>query len=434
MDQSILQLIQFLKDSPTQWHAVKVIAQELERLGFQKLDLMEKWSIVPAKSYFVVHDSTITAFITPNHEPKNVRLLASHTDSPSLKLKPNSEVRKAGMILFKSEIYGSPLLNSWLNRDLGIAGRVIYLNHENQVKQAVVKLDRHPLTIPQLAIHLDREINEKGLLLNKQEHLNAIAALEASFPENKSLLEKMISEQVDFKEIISHDLFLYPLEGPKLLGFQQELLAAYRIDSLASVYAAFKAIQNENLPDKEAIKMFIFWDNEEVGSQTARGANSPFFNQVINRLLNSLNLSYEAGCCLINRSICVSIDLAHAVHPNHIEKHDQEHQPILGKGIILKTNANQRYATDARSATPIKLLAKIEKLPIQTFVSRNDLPCGSTIGSIQAAQSGMSTVDIGSGQLSMHSCRELMACQDYLDMCKLLSSFLRNELPEIGES
>lgn len=235
--------------------------------------------------------------------------------------------------------------------------------------------------------------------------------------------------------MLSHELFLYPLEKARLIGYHETLLAAYRLDSLASVHSALMALLNHSHPLEDEIKMVIFWDNEEVGSQTSQGADSPFFNQTLERILGNFQATREDLFCLLNNSTCISIDLAHALHPNYADKHDQNHQPVLGKGVVVKSNAQQRYATHLRSSIPIQMVATQEKLNLQYFVSRNDIPCGTTIGPLQAARTGMSTVDIGCSQLSMHSCRELMACQDYLDMCHLLSSLMQaSKWPHIEEN
>lgn len=417
----IRELIDFLDASPTAWHAVKNAADSLRKAGFIELFEQSHWEIRPGERYFVIRNgSSICAFIAPKTKPKKLRLFASHTDSPALKLKPHAEIRKNRMVLLGVEVYGSPLLTSWLNRDLGIAGRVVYCDRAGQIKESHVKLDRYPLIIPQLAIHLDREVNEKGLLLNKQDHLNALVGLDSSFKENVSFLNGLLSDQIHFEKIIACDLFLYPLERARLVGYEDQFLSAYRIDSLSSVHAALKALLNHLEPLEDEIKMVVFWDNEEVGSHTAQGADSPFFSQTLERLLNSFGANREDYFCLINRSVCVSIDLAHALHPNYSEKHDPNHQPLLGQGIVLKNNAQQRYATSARSSLPIQWIADLKQIPLQMFVSRNDVPCGSTIGPLHASLSGIPTIDIGCGQLSMHSCRELMACQDHIDMCQLL--------------
>lgn len=426
MDSPIIQdLMSFLDAAPTAWHAVAALQSRLTQSGFLELSEREPWNIKPGQGYVVTrHGSSLCAFITPRHPPKAVRLLASHTDSPSFKLKPRSEIRKHHAILLGVEVYGSPLLSSWLNRDLGLAGQVIYTNSQGQIKESLVRLERYPVTIPQLAIHLDREVNERGLQLNRQEHLNALAGLESSF-QQASFIESILREELDFDQLLGHELLLFPLEKSRLMGYQQALLAAYRIDSLASVHAALTALLQHPDPLEEELKMIIFWDNEEVGSHTAQGAESPFFSQILERIVESFKGTREHYFCLINRSTCLSIDLAHALHPNYADKHDPQHQPILGRGVVLKSNAQQRYATSARSSVPVQMMAALRQLPLQRFVSRNDIPCGTTIGPLQACLTGMPTVDIGCGQLSMHSCRELMACQDHLDMCQLLGGLLQ---------
>jgi len=419
--------INFIDASPTAWHAVSAAQQRLMEAGFSKLAEHEAWKIQPGGRYVVERNgSSLCAFVAPRNLPKRLRLLASHTDSPGLKLKPKAEFRKYQAVLLGVEVYGSPLLSSWLNRDLGIAGRVLYKDSKGRARESLVRLDRYPVTIPQLAIHLDREVNEKGLQLNKQDHLHALAGLEASLKDS-SFLETALKEEVDLGQLIGHDLFLYPLEKPRLIGFDRSLLASYRIDSLASIHAALTALLQQLNPLDEEIKMVVFWDNEEVGSQTAQGAESSFFPQVLERLLASYQGSREDYFRLLNRSSCISIDLAHALHPNYADKHDPQHQPLLGGGVVLKSNAQQRYATSARSLLPVQLCADEKGLPLQKFASRNDIPCGTTIGPIHAFRTGMQTVDIGCSQLSMHSSRELMACQDHLDMCKLLESLLERQ-------
>ncbi len=417
--------IHFLNGSPTAWHAVENIRRCLLNNSFQELSEEDLWDLQPGGSYFVTKNgSTICAFILPQNLPKKIRLIASHTDSPGFKLKPHPELRKGGAILLGLEVYGSPLLSSWLNRDLGIGGRVIFLSKEQGIKEAVISLDRYPVIIPQLAVHLDREVNDKGLLLNKQDHFNALASMESAFKEKGSYLEYLLSAIDQFDRLLAHDLFLYPLERARCIGYNDTFISGYRIDSLASVHAAITAfLENKKaLPDE--IKMVVFWDNEEVGSNTAQGVSSPFFNQLLERIIHQFKGTREDFFVMLNRSTCISVDLAHALHPNYTDKHDAKHQPILGEGIVLKSNAQQRYATSAKSSLPIQKMAALKQLPLQYFASRNDIPCGTTIGPLQATISGMSTVDIGCSQLSMHSSRELMAAQDHIDMCNLLSGIL----------
>lgn len=421
----IKDFISYLDKSPTAWHAVEQASQRLQEVSFEELSEGERWNIKPGQRYFTTKNgSSLCAFITPKEKPKRVKLLASHTDSPALKLKPHPEIRKHQAILLGVEVYGSPLLSSWLNRDLGIAGRIVYSDLQGDTQATIVQLDRYPLVIPQLAIHLDKEVNEKGVILNKQDHLNALAGIEGSAIGHSSFLELLLKEMIPLESLIAHDLFLYPLEKALLVGYQDALLSAYRLDSLSSVHAALTALTAQLEPLEDELKMIVFWDNEEVGSQTAQGAASPFLSQVLERVTAAFQGDREDYFCMTNRSTCISIDLAHALHPNYAEKHDPQHFPFLGKGVVLKTNAQQRYATSASSSLPVKVGAKLKGIPLQTFVGRNDIPCGTTIGPIEASQMGMSTIDIGCGQLSMHSSRELMACQDHIDMCRLLRILL----------
>lgn len=428
-------LCHLLDHAPTAWHAVEWIKEQLHRHQFIALSESTPWSLQHGQRYYVTrNDSSIIAFVTPTKKPKRVRLIASHTDSPGFKLKPNTEIRRHQTILFGVEIYGAPLLSSWLNRDLGLAGRVSYEDVKGKFRETLVRLDKAPLVIPQLAIHLDREVNEKGLLLNKQDHLNVLAALESALPASTSYLETLLKQAISFKEILNFDLFLYPLEKARFIGCDKQMLAAYRIDSLASVHAGLYGFLEELDPLKEEIKMVAFWDNEEIGSHTSQGAGSPFFNHLLERITLSFKAERSDFLSLLSQSLCLSIDLAHAVHPNYAEKHDAQHQPILGGGVILKANAQYRYASDVRSTFPVQVIARQEGISLQRFANRNDIPCGTTIGPIHSNITGMPTVDMGCGQLSMHSCRELMACQDHLKLCQLLKAVMHSpSLPHPSE-
>jgi len=419
--------LEFLNQSPTAWHAVDQAIQKLLKAGFSELKEEESWQIAPGNKYFVVRNgSSLCAFIVPHQTPISAQAICSHTDSPSFKLKPNAEFRKENMLMLGVEIYGGPLLSSWLNRDLGLAGRVVYTDPNGKMQTELIRLDDHPLVIPQLAIHLDRQVNEQGLLLNKQEHLAALAALD--YPTSIPYLEIRVREKIKHCDrLLGTDLFLFPLESAALTGFRQQMLASYRIDNLGSMHASLTALLGSQNTSNDHLKMAVFWDNEEVGSETAQGAGSPFFSHVLERILLALDCGREEYLRLLRRSCSVSVDFAHALHPNYPEKHEPRHQPLLNKGIVLKANAQQRYATDAYSAAIIVKLCQQLNLSLQKFVSRGDIPCGTTIGPIHAGSTGISTVDIGCPQLSMHSCRELAGCQDHLDMCLLLKAFLERE-------
>lgn len=414
----------FLQQCPTAWHAIHETSNQLKAKGFKELKETDRWNIQSNEKYFVTRNgSSICAFITPSSAPQKARVVASHSDSPGFKLKPQPEIRKHNMILLGVEIYGAPLLSSWLNRDLGIAGRVIYYDKEDQLQTSLVRLDDDPLTIPQLAIHLDREVNEKGLILNKQEHLNALAALIDENEKVGNYLETLLRKQIEFKQLISSDLFLYPLEAPRLLGYKGQFVAAYRLDNLASLHSSLQAFLENTDPLDHEIKMLICWDHEEIGSNTAQGASSPFFSSILERILISFKLTREDFFRVTNDSLCISVDLAHALHPNYNDKHDVNHPILMQKGVVLKSNAQHRYASDAFSSLAIYKAANQTNIPLQKFVSRNDIPCGTTIGPIYASTNGMPTVDIGCGQLSMHSSRELMSIADYLHLFNLIKCY-----------
>ncbi len=415
----------FLDSSPTAWHAVDFMRNNLQEKGFIELNEAQEWKLEKGKAYFLTRDgSSLCAFRIPSDDVTKAHIIASHTDSPSFKLKPNPEYRRENMTMLATEIYGGPLLTSWFNRDLGIAGRVFFVDSNEKIGQALINIDDRPAIIPQLAIHLDREANEKGPTFNKQDHFSAMAALD--FDPQKSYLLSILQEKINtpFNYILSHDLFLYPLEKPKILN--TGMLSGYRLDSLASIHAGLSALSTSS-SQKSHLNLAVFWNNEEVGSQTAVGADSPFLLNILERILISLGRSREQFLALLPRSLCLSVDLVHALNPNYAEKHDPRHMPFLNKGPTIKYNAQQRYASDAQSSAYIIYLCEKNSIPYQFFSSRNDTKCGTTIGPISATRTGIPTVDLGSPQLSMHSCREIISVQDHLEMCKLLAAFLQQD-------
>lgn len=414
----------FLDSSPTSWHATSQMGTRLALQDYIPLSEGEKWNLEKGKKYFVIRDGSFCAFSAPTQKPTKSVILAAHTDSPALKLKPSPEVQIENMSQLGVEVYGSPLLSSWLNRDLAIAGRVVVSDKKGNVEEKLVFLDATPLIIPQLAVHLDRDVNEKGLVLNKQDNLRPIVGLGTA---DQTSLTSLLRREISFHQLLSFDLFLVPIEGARFIGSEGELLASYRIDNLASVHAALTAFGMVEEPSKHTLRVAIFWDHEEVGSRSREGAGSPFYSDVLKRICLSYKMEEEECLILKNNSLCLSLDMAHALNPNYPGKHDANHQPLLGKGVVIKYNADQKYASNAVSAAVLVRLCRSLNLPLQTFVSRSDMPCGSTIGPIHAQQTGILTVDLGCPQWSMHSCREVMACQDYMDMCLLLSHLLKEE-------
>lgn len=410
---------QFIERSPTSWHAVQQMGNRLALKDFTPLYESDSWQLEPNKGYFVVRGGSLCAFRIPEKTPAAARIVAAHTDSPALKLKPQPHIAKGNATLFGVEVYGAPLLTSWLNRDLGIAGRVFFTNAQGDVQEKLVFLDDVPVFIPQLAVHLDRDVNEKGLLLNKQDHLNAVIGV----GEEACTLESLIHRSTSFKDILSFDLFLIPLEKPRILGARGELFAAYRLDNLTSCYAALAALATSN-PSKETLQMAFLWNHEEIGSRSQEGAASTFFQDVLTRIRLALKMNEERLLQLKARSLCFSADMAHAVNPNYEQKTDVQHKVMLGKGVCIKFNADLRYATDGQSAAETISLCRKHTIPYQLYVNRSDMPSGSTIGPIFAHNAGISVVDLGCPQLSMHAAREVMAMSDFLSLSTLLTKAL----------
>ncbi len=421
------EILAFFNESPTAWHAVDCMLDKLEENSFEVLDEKNPWTLKPGGHYLVTRNgSSLIAFTLPLQTPQDAKIVGSHTDSPAFKLKPNAEFQKENMVMLGLEIYGAPLLTSWLNRDLGIAGRVVWQDAKEKVHTSLVKIEDHPVVIPQLAIHLDRSVNESGLTLNKQEHLAALAMLTANVktkPEKKSYLDRLLQEQINYHSLLAYDLFVYPLEKARLIGFNDQMISSYRIDSLGSVYAILNGFLQTTKPHRNTIKIVSFWDNEEVGSSTKQGAGSPFLPQVLERICLALGLDREHYLRLNAQSLCLSVDLAHATHPNYPDRHEPRHSLLLDGGVAIKSNAQERYATDSVGSGKIVALCEKFKIPYQRYVARGDIPSGTTIGPIHAHLTGMPTIDIGCAQLSMHSCREIMSCTDLFNMCKLIRVF-----------
>ncbi len=412
--------IKFLHESPTSWHAVEAAAKRFTTAKAAALEEGKKWKLQKGKRYFVRRGGSICAFSLPAKSPAQMTILAAHTDSPALKLKPHPEIVAEPIHLLETEIYGGPLLSSWFNRDLAIAGRIVFEDSHGKTQEKLVFLDETPLFIPQLAIHLDREVNDKGLMINKQDHLRPIFTLSK---DKKNLLEHLLKKHVPFKHLLSFDLFLVPLEKPRYLGMTDEMLASYRLDNLTSSHACITAWSKA--PVTDSLQMTVLWDAEEIGSRTVDGASSTFVGDVLKRIKAFYEMTDEEFICMKTDSLCLSIDVAHAYNPNHTKKYDPKHQMMPGHGIVIKYNADKKYVTDARTAAPIISACKKAKLPFQSFASHSNFTSGSTIGPIFAHTMGIPTADIGSAIFSMHSTREVMAVKDHLEMCQLLTVLLR---------
>ncbi len=420
MSQASLDFLNFLKKSPTVFHAAEEIIHRLKQSGFSPLHEEDKWELRPGHGYFVERGgSLVAAFRMPKKNITSSILLATHIDSPCLKLKPKSVLLNQKIGQLTTEVYGAPLLHTWLDRDLAIAGKITFLNKKNEIESKTILLSEHPVIIPSLAIHLDRSIGEKGILVHKQDHLKAYFSLNGAEDD----LLNTIKKHTEYKKLISFDLFLTPLEEPSLIGFHQEMVAAYRLDNLTSAFAAIHAICHAK-PSKNSLSLAFFWDHEEIGSISSRGADSIFATDLLERIRIASGMEREELYRMKARSLCLSSDLSHGYHPNFAEKYDPQNAPFLGRGIVLKFNANQKYATEQKGAAAILLLAEKHKIQVQPFASRSDIPSGSTVGSMMAAMTGIATVDLGISAWAMHSIRETISLQDEMDLCTLFEKAL----------
>ncbi|MBC8287152.1 MAG: M18 family aminopeptidase [Nitrospinae bacterium] len=418
----IQNLLKFIDRSPTPFHAVQEMSDTLLDKGFVELKEADAWKLAPNGKYFLTrNDSSLIAFVVGSKP--GFKIIGAHTDSPNLRLKPQAGYAKNGYLQLGVEIYGGVLLSTWTDRDLSLAGRVILAGKKNPSTK-LIRFEQALLRIPQLAIHLNQDVNKRGLLLNEQIHLPPIFSMQnKSAPDE--VLKKMVARELKCKpaDIIGLELSLYDTQPGAVAGAEGEFIFSGRLDNLASCHSAMHALTESTQKDP-ATKVIAFYDHEEVGSKTAQGAGSPFLKDVLERI--TLNEKREGFLRALANSFFISADMAHAVHPNYSDKHDDQHMPILNGGPVIKSNANQRYATDAVSSVWFESLCKKAGVPVQKFVVRSDLGCGSTIGPITAANLGMRTVDVGNPMLSMHSIREMAGAKDHESMIKVFKQFFHS--------
>ncbi|MBM3197676.1 MAG: M18 family aminopeptidase [Chlamydiae bacterium] len=409
----------FLQTSPTAWHCVQEVISRLNKKGFSALEEQELWHLREGHKYFVSRGGSMAAFCLPSNRPHKILLLVAHTDSPGLKIKPHPVITQHDMNLLEVEVYGSPILHSWLNRDLALAGRCFLRHPGGEVHEELVFLDTLPLMIPELAIHLDRDVNTRGPFINKQEHLMPLLSMQMPLT-----LDSLLRKSFSFETLLSFDLFLTPLESPRFLGLQKEWIASYRLDNLTSVHAAMTAIMHYE--DSPTLPIIVFLDHEEIGSKSWEGACSSFIHDLLCRLRGFYSFTEEEFLVMKRNSLCLSLDMAHGLNPMHAGKHDPNHKPLLGKGLVLKHSAELKYASSAYTLAKAIQIGERALVPLQHFVSRSDIPSGSTVGPHITASLGIPTVDLGCAQLSMHSAREMMATSDYLDCVTFLQEALRS--------
>jgi aspartyl aminopeptidase len=413
-------LLAFLGASPSPYHAVDEAARRLEDNGFTEVDELAEWTaeLVEGRHY-VVRGGALVAWDRAANAPASApfRLVGAHTDSPTLKVKPVADAWSVGWRQVAVEVYGGALVNSWLDRDLGLAGRLAL--RDGSI--VLVRIDEPILRVPQLAIHLDRDVNERGLLLDRQQHLTPVWGLGPTEP---GALAAYVAARARLAstDVTAWDLVTFDLTPPTRLGRDRELIASGRLDNLFSCWAATRALSSER--DGPTTAVIALFDHEEVGSDSTTGAGGPLLEAVLERLVAAGGGGRDDLRRAFAGSLCASADMAHAVHPNYPERHEPAHRPVPGGGPVLKVNANQRYATDAPSAAEWARACESAGVAWQVFVSRNSMPCGSTIGPVTATRLGIDTVDVGCAMLSMHSARELAGAGDAEPMVAALTAWL----------
>jgi aspartyl aminopeptidase len=423
-------LLEFLRASPTPFHATRMITERLLAAGFELLKEGDSWALQPGKRYVVTrNDSSIIAFVygRSNLLDTGIRMFGAHTDSPCLKVKPRAELNRRGYFQLGVEVYGGALLAPWYDRDLSLAGRVTYSDAQQQIQSTLVNFEQPVAVVPSLAIHLDREANANRSI-NAQKDIVPIVlqlpAEDATLPDFRSLLHaelKTRQPELAVGQVLDYEISLYDTQAPALVGLAQDFIASARLDNLLSCFVGLQALLEA---DDQVSSLLICTDHEEVGSASCCGAKGPMLEQFLTRLVPDS----ETRIRVIERSLMISADNAHGIHPNFMDKHDENHGPLLNRGPVIKVNANQRYATTSETSAFFRMLCDSVNVPVQTFVARTDMGCGSTIGPVVASEVGVKTIDVGCPTFAMHSIRELAGAQDGWNLYRAGVAFFRYPL------
>ena len=422
-------LCEFLSRACTPFHAVAVMTEQLRDAGFHQLEETQDWSLKPGGRYYLTRtDSSLIAFVVGEGSGPvaGVRMVGAHTDSPNLMVKPAPEKARQGYFQLGVEVYGGALLNPWFDRDLSMAGRVSFACTDGQLRTALVDFQRPVAIIPSLAIHLDREANKERSINPQTDILPVLSQLSGDdTPDFRALLKSRLLEEhpgcrVD--RVLDFELSFYDCQPAAVIGLHDEFIASARLDNLLSCYTGLQALL---AADGSQSALLVCNDHEEVGSLSAAGAQGPFLSGVLKRLV-STESDYAR---LVENSMMISADNAHGIHPNYADRHDDNHGPRLNAGPVIKINANQRYATNSETAGLYRLLAEEEGVPVQSFVVRTDMACGSTIGPITAGETGIRTLDLGVPTFAMHSIRELAGTEDAHGLARVLRRFYQHTGP-----
>lgn len=405
----------FLSFQPSQWHAALAIDRYLEQAGFEKLCLQS--APIEGKGYWVEVGAGARVAFRAKTKSNSLALIGCHTESPMLRLKENGLLQEEGMALAHVEPYGSPILGSWMFKDLGLFARVM-TETPTGVQEHLINIKEPIGILLTPAIHLDRDMNQKGLLIDKQKHLKVL--LGNPREDGNHPLQEKIKQQIGNLPILQQEVFFYPLEKATSLSLDSQWVASWRIDNLASCAACLEALIESSVQASSPLAITFFADHEEIGSETCYGAASNRYSQILAEILSWLGYDSATMSQLKQNALLYSVDGAHGLHPVYKELYEPSHLPKLGQGVVIKFNPSGRYSTDGRSAAQLRWLANKANVPVQSFHMRADLPCGSTIGPILSTRLGVAGVDIGVPQLAMHASREMMHLGDYQQLKKLL--------------
>jgi aspartyl aminopeptidase len=419
-----LDLLDFIDASPSPWHAVETCASRLKAAAYIELNEAERWSLHAGGRYFVVRGgSSIIAFIVGQKPAAEIglRLIGAHTDSPGLRIKPKPAEEAQGMVRLGVEVYGGPILATFADRDLALAGRV-NVKTEQGFETRLVRFNQPLLRLPNLAIHMNREVNESGLKFNKQTELPLLLGVSENDSKAEARFRQPIADLlgVQASDLLTWELNAYDTQKGSLWGVDQEFIADSQLDNLASCHAALSALLATDSP--AATCLCAFFDHEEVGSESATGASGSFLSDVIQRISSNAGLDAEDQHRMLARSFFISADMAHAWHPNFPSAYEPCHRALVNAGPVIKSNANQRYSTSAETAARFMAICEKAGVPCQQYAHRTDLGCGSTIGPILAARLGIPSVDVGSPMWAMHSIRESAGVLDHHYMTAALTA------------
>lgn len=423
-----MDFLEFLDSCVTPYHSAAVLVDCLGKAGFVSVDFAAPSALEPGRDYYAVRGGAVIAVRVPKRVTarSRFRIALAHTDFPTLKITPNPDGVAAGIRTLHPEIYGSPLFTSWLDRDLGYAGLLAF-EQEGSVRTRVFRGNKL-FRIPQLAVHLNRGVNQDGLKVNPQTDLNVLWTAVGG---TERFADALLKELPAGAKLLDFDVQMFDAQPAQRGGFDDEWIYSGRLDNLSSCHAVAESLMASASPEND-FAVAAFFNNEEVGSETREGAAGSFLKSVLEDVVRLSCAASVPGTTpvaslssVLAESFALSIDMAHACHPNFVQKHEPNHAPVMGEGVVLKINSQKRYASDVLSGAKFRLLCEKNGIPYQAFVSRNDMPCGSTVGPAVSASLGIPTVDIGEPMFSMHSAREMTAASDHESMVRLVTAFYK---------